>query len=211
MSRPPRDAAPGCTAPVVEVDTTHGRVRGRLENGLTVFRGIPFAAPPVGDLRFGAPHPPEPWEVLDAATFGPAPPQPGVATASDDARGWLTVNVWTDDVTGRRPVMVWFYGGGYGSGHSADPSFDGSALAREGVVVVTFNYRVGVEGFGVIEGAPANRGLLDQVAALEWVRDEVAAFGGDPAAVTVSAGPGRPRSRTRPGSGSPVPSSRSPR
>lgn len=180
------------------VTTTSGPVRGLAEGGLTVFRGVPFAAPPVGGLRFAAPRPPAPWEVLDATSFGPVPPQsphdepPG--TDPDDPRGWLTANVWTPDVRGARPVMVWIHGGAYRRGSSADPSHDGAGLATEGdLVVVTANHRVGVEGFGLIEGAPANRGLLDQVAVLRWVRDNAAAFGGDPDRVTVfgeSAGAG---------------------
>ncbi|MDL5160377.1 carboxylesterase/lipase family protein [Actinomycetospora termitidis] len=187
---------------MTEIHTTYGRVRGRVEDGLHVFRGIPFAAPPVGTRRFAAPEPPEPWaDILDATAFGPVPPQSAMSVAGpdaprpvDDGRGWLTANVWSADVDGRRPVMVWIYGGAYRAGSSAEPGYEGTVLAREhGVVVVTFNHRVGVEGYGQIEGAPANRGLLDQVAALEWVRDNAAAVGGDPAQVTVfgeSAGAG---------------------
>ncbi|SFO51287.1 para-nitrobenzyl esterase [Amycolatopsis rubida] len=182
--------------------TAHGRVRGGTEGTLAVFRGIPFAAAPVGELRFAAPQPPRSWEnVLDAEDFGPIPAQAEVPSSAvapppnpfDDGRGCLTANVWTAELSGNRPVMVWIYGGGYLAGSAADPGYDGAVLAEEGVVVVTFNYRVGVEGFGQLAGAPANRGLLDQVAALEWVRDNVAAFGGDPRQVTVfgqSAGAG---------------------
>ncbi|MGW2890409.1 carboxylesterase/lipase family protein [Streptomyces griseoruber] len=183
--------------------TTAGAVRGRREDGLTVFRGIPFAAPPVGEARFQAPRPPRPWDgVRDASAFGPPPPQeagiqgrtgvPDAPTGDD----WLTVNVWTPeaDARGGRPVMVWIYGGAYKLGHAGSPGYDARHLARAGdLVVVTLNYRVGIEGFARIEGAPANRGLLDQVAALEWVRDNIAAFGGDPGRVTVfgeSAGAG---------------------
>ncbi len=129
------------------------------------------------------------WEgVRDATAFGPPPPQSGsfgmdtLGGAGDD---WLTVNVWSTDLGGRLPVMVWVQGGAYAFGMSGLPEYDGSTLARAGVVLVTFNYRVGLEGFGHIEGAPANRGLLDQVAALEWVRDNIGAFGGDPARVTL--------------------------
>ncbi|HVV17990.1 MAG TPA: carboxylesterase family protein [Pseudonocardiaceae bacterium] len=184
-----------------EVRTTAGTVRGRFAEGLTVFLGIPFAEPPVGDLRFAAPHPARAWDgVRDAVAFGPPPPQengiPGRTGDVDRSAGddWLTVNVWTPD-PGRaagRPVMVWIYGGAYKLG-SAD-GYDARHIARDGdVVVVTFNHRVGVEGYAEIEGAPANRGLLDQVAALEWVRDNIAGFGGNPDDVTVfgqSAGAG---------------------
>lgn len=110
--------------------------------------------------------------------------------AGDD---WLTLNVWSPELDDALPVMVWIQGGGYTFGMSGLPEYDGSHLARDGVVVVTFNYRVGLEGFGYVEGTPANRGLLDQVAALEWVRDNISAFGGDPDCVTVfgqSAGAG---------------------
>lgn len=183
--------------------TTAGAVRGRREDGLTVFRGIPFARPPVGDLRFAAPRPAESWDgTRDAFAFGPPPPQsragriaaPVSAGAGQAAGDWLTVNVWSPDAGGARlPVMVWVYGGAYAAGYASDPAYDGARIARQGVVVVTFNYRVGMEGFAQIEGAPANRGLLDQVAALGWVQDNIAWFGGDPDNVTVfgeSAGAG---------------------
>ena len=130
--------------------------------------------------------------VRDAVSFGPPPPQGGhfgagatVHDSPDD--GWLTVNVWSPEpVAGAGlPVMVWVQGGGYQIGTSGLPEYDGTRLAAHGVVVVTFNYRVGAEGFALIEGAPPNRGLLDQVAALGWVHDNIASFGGDPDRVTV--------------------------
>ncbi|MFI1356188.1 carboxylesterase/lipase family protein [Streptomyces sp. NPDC020898] len=182
-----------------EARTATGAVRGRREGDLVVFRGIPFARPPVGELRFAAPRPADRWDgVREAFVFGPPPPQEVMAGAEAALAGddWLTVNVWTPDAdpAARRPVMVWIYGGAYKFGSAADPSYDAGRLARDGdLVVVTLNYRVGVEGFLRIEGAPANRGLLDQVAALEWVRENIAAFGGDPDQVTVfgeSAGAG---------------------
>ena len=174
-----------------EARATAGRVRGRHEGGLAVFRGIPFAQPPTGRARFAAPRPATPWDgVRDASSFGSAPPQSGTygpapVPADDD---WLTVNVWTPapDPSVKRPVMVWIYGGAFKVGSADAPGYDGGRLAREGdVVVVAFNYRTGVEGFAQIQGAPANRGLLDQVAALEWVRENIAAFGGDPERVTI--------------------------
>jgi para-nitrobenzyl esterase len=183
--------------------TAAGAVRGRWEDGVAVFRGIPFARPPVGGLRFAAPRPPQPWAgTRQAAAFGPPPPQSRAgrvaalvsAGEGEDAAEWLTVNIWSPDPgAARLPVMVWIYGGAYAAGYSGDPSYDGASLARPGVVVVSFNYRVGMEGFAQIEGAPPNRGLLDQVAALGWVRDNIASFGGDPDNVTVfgeSAGAG---------------------
>lgn len=187
----------------LHVRTAAGAVRGRPEDGLTVFRGIPFAQPPVGGARFQAPRPVKSWDgVREAYAFGPPPPQEsglqGRAGGPETPTGddWLTVNVWTPDPdpAARRPVMVWIYGGAYKLGHSGSPGYDAQHLARAGdVVVVTLNYRVGIEGFALLEGAPANRGLLDQVAALEWVRDNITAFGGDPGQVTVfgeSAGAG---------------------
>ncbi|MFF9047043.1 carboxylesterase/lipase family protein [Streptomyces parvulus] len=183
------------------VRTAAGAVRGRVEDGLAVFRGIPFAEPPVGAGRFAAPAPVRPWDgTRDAYAFGPPPPQDlgiaGPAGPLPEGDDWLTANVWTPEPgpAARRPVMVWIYGGAYRIGHSGSPGYDARRIAADGdLVVVTFNYRVGMEGFAHIEGAPANRGLLDQVAALEWVRDNIAAFGGDPGQVTVfgeSAGAG---------------------
>jgi para-nitrobenzyl esterase len=183
-----------------QVRTAAGDVRGRWEDGVAVFRGIPFAEPPVGRLRFAAPRPPRPWAgTRDAAAFGPPPPQSArtAVSAPADTGGtgeWLTVNVWSPGPgAARLPVMVWVYGGAYVAGFSGDPTYDGARFAHRGVVLVTFNYRVGMEGFAQLDGAPANRGLLDQIAALRWVQDNIAAFGGDPGNVTIfgeSAGAG---------------------
>ena len=154
---------------------------------MVVFKGIPFAEPPA---RFAAPGPVAAWDgTRDALSYGPPPPQSGffgTDALAASGEGWLTASVWTPDLTASLPVMVWIQGGGYLFGTSGLPGYDGGLLARDGgVVVVTFNYRVGIEGFAQIEGAPANRGLLDQVAALEWVRDNISAFGGDHDCVTV--------------------------
>ena len=189
----PTSSGPGALL----VRTAAGTLRGSRKNGVAVFRGIPFAEPPVGALRFAAPRPVKAWEgVRPALDFGPPPPQ-GMGAAQDtQGDDWLTINVWTPepDPSAGRAVMVWIHGGGYMLGSSGLPEYDGARLAGEGdVVVVTFNYRTGVEGFAQIAGAPANRGLLDQVAALEWVRENIQAFGGDPGRVTVfgqSAGAG---------------------
>ena len=170
-----------------EVRVTAGLLRGRLEPGLAVFKGIPFAEPPA---RFAAPEPVAAWDgTRDALSYGPPPPQSGLFGTdgrAESSEGWLTVNVWTPDLAANLPVMVWIQGGGYLFGTSGLPEYDGAGLARHGgVLVVTFNYRVGIEGFAQIEGTPANRGLLDQVAALEWVGDNISAFGGNPDDVTV--------------------------
>jgi para-nitrobenzyl esterase len=178
------------------VTTPYGAVRGRYEKGAAVFRGIPFAAPPFGPHRFRPPVPPEPWDgVRDAGAFGPTPPKPAYSEAfarllsdpvipGDDC---LNLNVWTPDPdpAARLPVMVWIHGGALTRGSSAVPVYDGSAFARDGVVFVSLNYRLGVEGYGLFPDAPPNLGLRDQLAALEWVRDAVTGFGGDPDRVTL--------------------------
>jgi len=175
-----------------EIRTAAGVLRGRVEAGLAIFRGISYAEPPVGALRFAAPREVSAWAgVRPAYSFGPQPPQPafgmdasGQESSSDD---WLTLNVWSPDAASGAglPVLVWIPGGAYVIGASSFPEFDGARLASGGVVVVTLNYRLGVEGFAQIDGAPANRGLLDQVAALQWVRENIRAFGGDPDRVTI--------------------------
>lgn len=184
------------TAPVVE--TTRGRVLGVSLGDLHRFLGIPYAAAPVGDLRFAAPEPHPRWEgVRDAATSGPNAPQiirpfEGLDIAPLVGEGWrqgdayLTVNIWTAaSQTGALPVMLFIHGGGYVGGCNDTPVQDGSAFARSGVVCMMINYRMGIDGFLPIEGAPTNLGLRDMIAALEWVRDNAKAFGGDPANVTV--------------------------
>ncbi len=194
------------TEPVVR--TASGLVRGRRDTagrdtaGIAVFLGIPFAQPPTGDLRFAAPRPARGWDgTRDAKAFGPSPPQSAYAMTpappaapGADPDDWLTVNVFTPDPgAAGLPVMVWIYGGAYRAGSSSLPGYDGTCFAQKNVVLVTFNHRVGVEGYAQLPGVPANRGLLDQVAALRWVRENIAAFGGDPDRVTVfgeSAGAG---------------------
>jgi para-nitrobenzyl esterase len=190
-------AAPGeevvMTVAQPEVRTPAGTLRGSREAGVAVFRGIQFAEPPVGALRFAAPRPVQGWDgVREAVAYGPPPPQAGFFGMDELSKGeagdWLTINVWSPELDpgAGLPVMVWIQGGAYVIGMSSLPEYDGGRLAQDGgVVVVTFNYRVGIEGFAQIEGAPANRGLLDQVAALEWVRDNIRAFGGDPDQVTI--------------------------
>lgn len=170
----------------VDVQVTGGTVRGAQEDGILTFRGIPFASLPA---RFGAPQPVSPWEgPRPAIHFGPPPPQAGdldITEPTTQGDEWLTLNIWSPDLDGAVPVMVWIQGGAYVFGTSGLPEYDGATLALGGIVLVTFNYRVGLEGFGYVDGTPANRGLLDQVAALHWVRTNIAAFGGDPGRVTV--------------------------
>ncbi len=174
------------------VDLTSGRIEGTLAEGVHIFKGIPFAAPPVGEMRWRAPQPVEPWAgTRDASEFGPICPQmrPTRLPESEDC---LTLNVWApSDVTEPLPVMVWIHGGANvnGSGRT-----DGTSFARDDVILVSMNYRLG--RFGVFahpeltanrpEGeAIGNYGLLDQIAALEWVQREIAAFGGDSERVTI--------------------------
>lgn len=176
--------------------TAQGTVRGAVERGVAVFRGIPYAAAPVGARRFRAPEPPEPWEgVREALAFGPTAPKRPYAPPLDrllpdpevPGDAWLNLNVWTPSTEAAGlPVLVWIHGGSLLHGSSAVPVYDGWAFARDGVVLVSVNYRLGIEGFGLFPDAPANRGLLDQLAALEWVRENIAAFGGDPDRVTVA-------------------------
>lgn len=174
--------------------TKYGTVRGEIIGGVHRFLGIPYAASPTGSLRFRAPQPPASWSgVRDCTAFGPTPPKPDYPAPFDTllpepsipGDDWLSLNVWTPELAGRAPVLVWIHGGAFTNGNSAVPMYDGHAFARDGVVMVTINYRLGIDGFAFLPDAPANRGLLDQVAALEWVRDNIAAFGGDPACVTV--------------------------
>ena len=179
------------------VSTPYGAVRGRYEHGIAVFRGIPYAAPPFGPRRFRPPVPPEPWDgVRDAGSFGPTPPKPPYSEAfekylsdpvvpGDDC---LNLNVWTPEPGpgARLPVLVWLHGGALTRGSSAVPVYDGRTFARDGVVLVSVNYRLGVEGFGLFPDTPANPGLRDQLAALRWVRESVAAFGGDPDRITLA-------------------------
>lgn len=183
------------------VNTAYGQLKGEAGNGVNVWRGIPFAAPPLGELRFRAPQPPESWSgVREAVKFGPVSLQP-VSTSGTRFGGTtpvydedcLYLNVWSPAVvaeTEALPVMVWIHGGTFVTGAGSQPMFEGSNMAASGnVVVVTVNYRLGPLGFLHLSplggGLGSNLGLLDQIAALEWVQQNIAAFGGDPARVTV--------------------------
>lgn len=173
-----------------QVRTAQGIIEGRLRRGTAVFRGISYAQPPVGALRFAAPVPVASWDgVRHAVEFGPPPPQSGPGPKADPSpeTDWLTLNVCTPDPgTTGLPVLVWLCCGGYMAGTAADPMTDPTALAGAGIVVVSVQCRMGAEGFALIDGAPPNRGLLDQIAALEWVQHNIADFGGDPTRVTVA-------------------------
>ena len=194
-SHPHHEGHPVTQHPDPIVQISPGRVRGVWRDGSAAFLGIPFAQPPVGELRFAAPVPPEPWDgVRDALDYGatanrtdpgdtliPEPAIPGDST--------LNVNVFTPrpgESEAALPVLVYIHGGGYVAGSPASPWYDGAAFNRDGVVTVTISYRLGFDGFGHIAGAPSNRGVRDWLAALEWVRENIAAFGGDPARVTIA-------------------------
>ena len=178
------------------VTTTAGRVRGSLIGGTARFLGVPYAATPFGERRFQPPVPVLPWDgVRDALQFGPTAPKGGYLPPLDQLLAepeipgdeCLNLNVWTPDpATTGLPVMVWIHGGSFRNGSSAVSVYDGESFARDGIVFVSINYRLGVEGFAVFPDAPSNRGLLDQIAALRWVQDNIAAFGGDPTNVTVA-------------------------
>jgi para-nitrobenzyl esterase len=185
-------------APVATI--TSGKVSGAVEDGVASWKGIPFAAPPVGPLRWRAPQPPARWAGVRSTTEyshdcmqkpfdGDAAPL-GTPPAED----CLYLNVWKPvNATGKLPVVLWVYGGGFINGGSSPPTYSGANLARKGVVFVSFNYRLG--RFGTFahpaltranedKGLLANYGYMDQVAALRWVRANIAAFGGDPANIT---------------------------
>jgi para-nitrobenzyl esterase len=198
--------APPLLAPAATtvVTTKAGALEGVLSGDTLVFKGVPYAEPPLGDKRWRPPAAPASWTGIRPATrFGPACWQGTTASASIYTRGdiarsedCLSLNVWTSAPIASgvaRPVMVWFHGGGHNNGTGSAALFDGAALARLGVVLVTINYRLGVIGFLAhpaltaesSRAASGNYGLLDKIAALEWVRDNIARFGGDPGNVTI--------------------------
>src|ERR1700759_5660429 len=173
-----------------------GVIRGKAESGVSAFLGIPYAAPPFGPNRMLPPQPVPAWAgERDATAFGPTvpkgdyPPQyqplfPEEVIPGEDC---LNLNVWTPDVSAAGlPVLVWIHGGSFMNGSGSVGAYDGTAFARDGVVCVTINYRLAAEGFLFLDDGDADLGLLDQLAALRWVQGNIAAFGGDPARVTVA-------------------------
>ncbi|HVN03825.1 MAG TPA: carboxylesterase family protein [Bryobacteraceae bacterium] len=179
-----------------------GPVRGEASGGLRIFRGLPYAAPPVGRLRWRPPVPAPVWHTArDATRFGPAcfQPQPRAGSIYADppaslSEDCLSLNIWTGEHARNAPVMVWIHGGSLTSGASSETLYDGAALARRGLVVVSINYRLGVLGYLAHPGLSAespdhvsgNYGLLDQIQALRWVHRNIRAFGGDPGNVTIA-------------------------
>ncbi len=193
---------PAAAATGPTVDTPAGKLQGTVEGGLEVFKGVPFAVPPVGARRWKPPAPLPRWSGVKKATdFGPACVQPhsdqksvywrGPMPMSEDC---LTLNIWAPAHAEKAPVFVWIYGGALWNGASREPMYDGSALAKRGIVVVSINYRLGVLGWLAHPGLSAespdgisgNYGLLDQIRALNWVKKNIDAFGGDAANVTIA-------------------------
>ncbi|MCW1912300.1 carboxylesterase family protein [Luteolibacter sp. GHJ8] len=184
-----------------QLRVTGGIIEGKvMEDGMRVFKGIPFAAPPTGELRWKAPQAVLPWEgIRQAKDFGPAPEQGRALAAllgvpnrfNEDC---LHLNVWTkaSAASDKLPVMVWIYGGAFMNGSSSTPLYDGTRLASKGAVIVTINYRIGPLGFLAhpelgkeAGGVSGNYGILDQIAALRWVKENIASFGGDPGCITI--------------------------
>ncbi|HSN11844.1 MAG TPA: carboxylesterase family protein [Propionibacteriaceae bacterium] len=178
------------------VQTTSGAVQGVWRGHSAAFYGVPFAQPPVGRLRFAAPVPALPWDgVRDASAPGPTPqrrpfgPVTTIPEPSFPGEETLNVNVFTPapgDTAAQLPVLVWIHGGGFFAGSPSSPWYDGRSFNRDGVVTVALSYRLGFDGFGWIADAPTNRGIRDMIAGLEWVRDNIASFGGDPSRVTIA-------------------------
>lgn len=188
-------SSPAYASGAEPVKTESGMVSGTGYD-LRAFKGIPYAAAPIGELRWKPPQPPKPWDgVRNASEFGAPCPQPPILQMTRQSEDCLTLNVWTAAKKSgpKLPVMVSIHGGGFIAGWSGMPIYDGAGLARQGVVYVSMNYRLGVLGFLAHpdlsresdDGTSGNYGLLDQIAALQWVQRNVAAFGGDPRQVTV--------------------------
>jgi para-nitrobenzyl esterase len=179
----------------IDVRTQQGVVRGRMIEEVATFKGIPYAAPPFGANRLQPIQPAERWDgVREALSYGPTVPKPPYFPPFDvllpepvvPGEDCLNLNIWTPDPgRGGLPVMVWIHGGAFSNGSGAIPQYDGSRFARDGVACVTINYRLGTDGFLYLDDGIANLGLLDQIAALAWVQENIAVFGGDPNNVTI--------------------------
>ncbi len=185
------------------VETKSGKIEGAYQDDLFVFKGIPFASPPVGEFRWLPPQPVKPWKsIRQAQAFGPTAPHNsgGLSLMAEyrleepQSEDCLYLNVWTPGLdSSKRPVMVWIHGGAFNRGSGSSPQYAGNSLAKRGnAVIVTINYRLGCLGFLNLDKvtggkipATGNEGLLDQIAALHWVQDNIASFGGDPGNVTV--------------------------
>ena len=175
------------------IKTESGKVEGTVENGIRAFKGIPFAAPPVGNFRWKAPQPVKPWDgVLKADKFAPGSIQNQKLEQSEDC---LYLNIWTTANSDKEklPVMVWIHGGGFSAGAPSERTYFGQELTRKGVIFVSLTYRLGTLGFFAHPDLSAespnkvsgNYGLLDMIEALKWVRKNISAFGGDPNKVTI--------------------------
>jgi para-nitrobenzyl esterase len=186
----------GAAAPDPVVTITGGQIKGRLiEGGGATFKGVPFAEPPLGELRWRDPVPPKPWTgVRDAGAYRPPCTQPS-PNRQDSQEDCLYLNMWIPDLPAKspRPVMLWLFGGSNVGGSGNEPVLDGTSLSRRGVIVITMNWRLGVFGFLAHPALTAesphhssgNYGLLDQIQALKWIRENIARFGGDPGKVTL--------------------------
>ncbi len=187
--------APAFAQDAVRVEIDTGELEGAREGAIVTFKGVPYAAPPMGTLRWRPPQPVEPWRRVRAARrYSPVARQRGAGPGMIASEDCLYLNVWTPALDGEpRPVMVFIHGGGFATGSGSEAMYDGTELAKQGLVVVTFNYRLDILGFLAhplltaesAEHSSGNYGLLDQVAALEWVRRNIDQFGGDPARVTI--------------------------
>ncbi|MEO7975637.1 carboxylesterase family protein [Flavobacterium sp.] len=177
------------------IKVSEGKLQGTAENGLTVFKGVPFAAPPIGDLRWHAPMPPAKWEGIRLAnSFAPAPMQGG-NPPSGKSEDCLYLNIWSPAKSAKEkvPVLVWIYGGGFNFGATSEATYNGEKLAKKGVILVSIAYRVGQLGFMAHpelskenpQNVSGNYGILDMIAGLKWVKENIKSFGGDPDKVTI--------------------------
>ncbi|MDR2807687.1 MAG: carboxylesterase family protein [Spirochaetaceae bacterium] len=195
----PPSAAVSSSQELSALTTNKGPIQGLKTDGIYTYKGIPYAKAPIGDLRFAPPQDVEPWtEVLDCTKYGPIVTQhftlPAKLENMEQSEGSLILNIWTPstpNASDKLPVYVFIHGGGYGAGTGTENTFDGTSFAQNGVVMVTINYRLSTLGFFASQetynqyGTTGNWGLLDQIKALEWVRGNIAAFGGDPNQVTI--------------------------